>query len=109
MLLLLEFGWTTLAGGFLGLLILTPIFYFFFHGFARKSPLFLKGRELILSAGLRDWVVWGVGALFFFAFLFLFGLLGTVDRILGPGARRGVGVSFRVRPADRRGARAGNR
>jgi eukaryotic-like serine/threonine-protein kinase len=87
-LLFLKLGWTTLASGFLGLLILTPIFYFLVHGFARKTPLFLKGRELILSASFRDWVVWSVSALFLFAFLFLFGLLGTwiVFSVLALGA-----------------------
>jgi serine/threonine protein kinase len=71
------FGWTTLAGGFLGLGILTPIFYFLIHGFARKTPLLLKVRELGLSSGLRDWIVWGVSALLFLVLLWLFGLLGT--------------------------------
>ena len=71
------FGWTTLAGGFLGLGILTPIFYFLIHGFARKTPLLLKVRELGLSSGLRDWLVWGVSTLLFLVFLWLFGLLGT--------------------------------
>jgi serine/threonine protein kinase len=71
------FGWTTLAGGFLGLGILTPIFYFLIHGFARKTPLFLKVRELTLSSGPRDWIVWGVSALLFLVLLWLFGLLGT--------------------------------
>jgi eukaryotic-like serine/threonine-protein kinase len=82
------FGWTTLAGGFLGLLLLTPIFYFLIQGFARKTPLFLKVRELALSSDFRDWLVWGVSALLFVVFLLLFGLLGTwvVFAVLAFGA-----------------------
>ena len=69
--------WTTLAGGFLALLILTPIFYFLIRGFARRTPLFLKAREFALSSDFRDWIAWSVGALLFVVFLLLFGLLGT--------------------------------
>ncbi len=44
-LLFLKSGWTTLASGFLGLGILTPVFYFLVRGFTRKTPLFLKGAR----------------------------------------------------------------
>ena len=89
----------------LGLGILTPVFYFLIHGFTRKTPLFLKVRELVLSSGLRDWIVWGVSALLFLVLLLLFGLLGTwvVFSVLAIGAALAVhfgliGASTRSAP-----------
>jgi predicted Ser/Thr protein kinase/MFS family permease len=99
-LLSLLIGWTTLAGGFLGLGLLTPVFYFLARGFFRKTPLFLKVRELVLSSGPRDWLVWGVSALLLIVLLWLLGLLGTwiLVSVLAVGAAFGIffGLDRRV-------------
>ncbi len=103
------FGWTKLSGGFLALGVLTPIFYFLIQGYARRTPLFLRTRELLLSSGKRDWVAWGIGALFFFILLLLFGQLGTwvVFSILALGAALAVycGLDRRIEAEPASGRR----
>jgi hypothetical protein len=65
------------AMGFANLVVLTPVAYLFIRGYARRTYLFRKGRELVLESKASDWLVaLGVGAVFI-GIMALFGLLGA--------------------------------
>lgn len=68
-------GRYTLAGGFLGLLVLAPLAYFVVRGVMTGGYVFRKARELVLGAKLTDWLMWAGGLLLALATLYIFGLL----------------------------------
>ncbi len=78
------------AGGFLGLLLATPIAYFVVNGVYSKSVVFGKVRELIFGSRIIDWVQWTFGALLFILALWIFGILW---HFLG-FAILGIGLAF---------------
>ncbi|MBM4067934.1 MAG: hypothetical protein FJ271_03190 [Planctomycetes bacterium] len=69
------FGWYRLAGGVLGLAVLTPIIYLLIQGVMEKTYLFLKVREWLLGGGRSDLIYGFIGALLLVVFLHMFGLL----------------------------------
>jgi len=68
-------GMPALAGGFLGLMLLTPLAYFVIHGTLTGGVIFPKVRALVFGMRFFDWVMWLAGGLLFLATLYLFGLL----------------------------------
>jgi hypothetical protein len=66
-------GWLFLAGGMLGLIVMTGLIYFVYSGWLERTYLFDKFRELLAVARWTDWATWGVGALVFVLLLFVFG------------------------------------
>lgn len=78
------------AGGFLGLLLATPVAYFVIHGIYSKSAVFTKVRQLVLGSRIADWLMWAGGALLFLLSLWIFGILW---HFLG-FAILGVGLAF---------------
>src|SRR5207253_1482908 len=64
-----------LAGGVIGLALMTALFTFLVRGLTEKPYLFLKVREYILGSGLGDWLTWGAGLLLFGVLLYMTGLL----------------------------------
>jgi serine/threonine protein kinase len=78
------------AGGFLGLLLTTPVAYFIVSGIYSQSILFAKVRQLVLGARIIDWVQWTFGALLFILALWIFGILW---HFLG-FAMLGIGLAF---------------
>lgn len=78
------------AGGFLGLLLVTPEAYFVIHGIYSKSAVFTKVRQLVLGSRIADWLMWAGGALLFLLSLWIFGILW---HFLG-FAILGVGLAF---------------
>jgi eukaryotic-like serine/threonine-protein kinase len=75
LLVTLLLGRFLLAGGILGLAVLTPLSAFLIHGIFRGSPVFLKLRELVFSSRPRDWLLWIAGSAFVILLLFLCNLL----------------------------------
>jgi serine/threonine protein kinase len=65
-----------LVGSFAGLSLMTTLCHFLIHGYTRKTQLFLKARELVLSSRWSDWLVWLGGTLLVVLLLHLFNLLG---------------------------------
>jgi serine/threonine protein kinase len=65
-----------LAGGVLGLGLMTAVISFLVHGLIEKSYLFLKVREYINGSGPRDWLMWGATTLLVLLVLYMIGLLG---------------------------------
>lgn len=57
----LLLGRLLLAGGFLGLMVLTPLAYFVVRGLGDRTYLFLKGRELVFGSRIVDWLTWLTG------------------------------------------------
>ena len=64
-----------IAGGLLGLAIMTPLAYFIVSGLMSKSFLFGKVRQFVLGLRIADWLMWGGGAILFLLTLYIFGLL----------------------------------
>lgn len=66
------------AFGFgLALGVLTPLFHFVLSGMLGKSFLYLKAREVFLSASIGDWLMRFLGAVVLLALLWVFGWLGV--------------------------------
>gem|GEM_PF-321910 len=68
-------GTASLAGGLLGLAIMTPLAYFIVHGTLTGSVVFTRLRGVGFGMQFLDWVMGIGGALLFLVTLFLFGLL----------------------------------
>lgn len=68
-------GSAALAGGLLGLMVMTPLAYFVFHGLFTGGVVFPKARELVTGMKFTDWLQWVAGGVLFLATLYLFGLL----------------------------------
>jgi hypothetical protein len=101
-LFLVVLGAWRLAGAILGLEVLTALAYLVVHGAAHRTHLFLKFRDLALSAG---WLALGkaaLGVLLFLGVLWLFGLFWVwlLAGLLGAGLA--VGMHYAL---DRRIAR----
>jgi hypothetical protein len=67
-------GWPILAGGFLGLAVLTVLAYFLVDGLARGPILFVKVRELVLDSRPVDWLTGLAAAVLLVAVLVVFQL-----------------------------------
>ncbi|MDR3633927.1 MAG: protein kinase [Isosphaeraceae bacterium] len=65
-------GQFRLAAGFLGLGVMASFVYFVLDGLTRKSPLFLKTRELVLGGSVSDWLTIVAGVVLIFALVFVF-------------------------------------
>jgi len=68
-------GRPLLAGGFLGLALMTPLCCFLVNGVTFKTHLFIKSRELLFSSSWGDWLTWTVAGLLVLLVLYLVGLL----------------------------------
>jgi serine/threonine protein kinase len=68
-------GWSVLAGGLVGLFVLTPLAYFVVHGLLTGSELFRRTRAVLFGLRIMDWVYAGVGGLLLLLTLWLFGWL----------------------------------
>ena len=68
-------GYIGLAGGVLGLAILTTVMYFILGGVRDRTYLFDKVRQYLSSARISDWLTWIGGGLVFLLALYLFGML----------------------------------
>ncbi len=68
-------GMAALAGGLLGLALMTPVAYLVVHGTFTGSVVFKRLRAVAFGMRFFDWVMWVGGALLFLVTLFLFGLL----------------------------------
>jgi serine/threonine protein kinase len=71
----LLLGRPLLAGGFLGLGVLTPLCYQVVVGITEKTFLFLKFRELVFGSRILDWLLWIAGTAFVLLLLYLVSLL----------------------------------
>ena len=65
-----------LAGGILGLALMTAFCTFLVRGLVEKTYLFSKVREFISGSGPSEWIMWGASALLILAVLYMIGLLG---------------------------------
>lgn len=74
LLVFLLFRWLTLAGGVLGLALLTPLIYFLIQGFMEKTYLFLKVREWVLGSRWSELLYAVIGGILVILLLYLFGL-----------------------------------
>jgi eukaryotic-like serine/threonine-protein kinase len=68
-------GLPALAGGLLGLALLTPLAYFVVHGTLTGSVAFTKMRAVVFGMRFFDWLMWFGGGVLFLVTLYLFGLL----------------------------------
>ena len=68
-------GWSVLAGGLVGLFVLTPLAYFVVHGLLTGSELFRRTRAVLFGLRIMDWVYAGVGGVLLLLTLWLFGWL----------------------------------
>ncbi|HEX4611046.1 MAG TPA: serine/threonine-protein kinase, partial [Urbifossiella sp.] len=68
-------GMSSLAGGILGLLAMTPLAYLVTHGILTGNVVFTRARALAFGMGVFDWLMVVAGGALFLATLFLFGLL----------------------------------
>jgi serine/threonine protein kinase len=68
-------GQPAIAGGFLGLPILTLLAYFVISGMAGKTYVFKKMREYALGCGWTDWAMAIFGVIILLTILYLFNLL----------------------------------
>jgi serine/threonine protein kinase len=68
-------GAPAVAGGFIGLMVMTPLAYFVIHGVMSGSVVFTRVRALVFGMRIFDWLMWAGGFLLFLATLYLFGLL----------------------------------
>lgn len=64
-----------LAGGFLGLGLMTAFAYFIIRGFREKTHLFLKARELVLGGSIIDWLMIAAGLVLTLTVVLVAGLL----------------------------------
>ena len=51
------------AGGVLGFIVLTPLFYLLVSGVTQRTHLMLKVREFVFASRILDWLTWVVGGL----------------------------------------------
>lgn len=65
---------TNLAGGMVGLALLTTIVYQVTVGVMRGTFLFRKIRQLVFGAGIVDWLLWTVGLAVFVFVIYSFNL-----------------------------------
>lgn len=68
-------GLPVVAGGFVGLAVMTPLAYFAVHGVFSGSVVFRKVRAVVFGMRFFDWLAWSVGAVLLLVTLFLFGWL----------------------------------
>ncbi len=68
-------GMASLAGGLLGLAMMTPLAYFVVHGTFCNSIVFKKVRSVVFGMRFFDWLMWFGGGLLFLVTLYLFGFL----------------------------------
>jgi serine/threonine protein kinase len=68
-------GLPVLAGGFVGLAVMTPLAYFAVHGTLSGSVVFRRVRAVVFGMRFFDWLAYVVGAALLLATLFLFGWL----------------------------------
>ena len=68
-------GSPVIAGGLLGLMIMTPLAYFLIHGVWSGSAVFTRFRAVVFGMRFFDWLMWAGGGILFLATLFLFNLL----------------------------------
>ena len=68
-------GLPAIAGGFVGLMLLTPLAYFAIHGTLSGSAVFTRVRAVVFGMRFFDWLMWAGGGILFLATLFLFNLL----------------------------------
>ncbi len=71
---LVLFNWR-LAGGVVGLAVMTAAAYFVLSGIRRDAPLWRRFRELLWNSRLSDWATWVIGGLLFILLLWLLGCL----------------------------------
>jgi hypothetical protein len=64
-----------LAGGFIGLLLMTPIAYFIIDGTFTGSVVYSKARAVVFGMRFFDWLAWIGGGTLFLVTLWLFGML----------------------------------
>lgn len=64
-----------LAGGIIGLALLTAVFTFLVQGLTQKTYLYIKTREFVLGSRWTDWASWSIGLLLALAILYVTGLL----------------------------------
>ncbi len=76
-----------LAGGMIGLAILTTITYQITVGFMQSSFVFQKMRQLVFGAGITDWMLWIAGSLIFGYVIYQFDLYlpWLIAAIIGVG------------------------
>jgi hypothetical protein len=74
-LIFLVAGWWRIAGGVLGLGVLTGLSYFVVQGVLGRTYLFGKVREFVLGASLTDHLKWAGGLVLLLAVWWLLGLL----------------------------------
>ncbi len=96
-------GMPALAGGVLGLLVMTPLAYFVTHGVLTGSVVFTRARAVVFGTGVFDWLMATAGALLFLTTLYLFGLLWSWLGFAALAAGLGFALWF---VADRRAAAA---
>ncbi len=68
-------GMTAVAGGLLGLALMTPLAYFVAHGTLTGSVVFTKVRAVVFGMRFFDWLTWVGGTLLLLVTLYLFGFL----------------------------------
>ena len=68
-------GQAALAGGLVGLMLMTPLAYFVVHGIFTGGVVFTNARALVFGMRFFDWLMWVGGGLLFLVTLWLFGLL----------------------------------
>jgi serine/threonine protein kinase len=68
-------GMPALAGGFVGLMVMTPLAYFVIHGVLTGSVVFGKAREVVFGMRFLDWLMWIGGGVLCLITLYLFGML----------------------------------
>jgi eukaryotic-like serine/threonine-protein kinase len=83
-------GARVLAGGVVGLVVSTAIFYFVIQGVSSKSHLFRKVREVTFATRIMDWLMVTAAVGLFVAVLHLLGMLWIW---LGAGVL-GAGIAF---------------
>jgi serine/threonine protein kinase len=95
-LLFLFVGRPLLAGGFVGLALLTPASYLLIQGFKEKNYLYLKFRELVFGSRIVDWLLWSAGIAFFLLVLYLLGLLWVWLGFCAGAALLAFGFQFAI-------------
>jgi hypothetical protein len=68
-------GVPALAGGIIGLMLMTPVAYFVIQGTLTGGVVSQRVRGLVFGMRFFDWLMWVCGGLLFLVTLFLFGLL----------------------------------
>lgn len=68
-------GAPAVAGGFIGLMVMTPLAYFIVHGTMSGGVVFPRVRAIVFGMRIFDWLMWAGGFILFLATLYLFGLL----------------------------------